>query len=299
VPCYYPLNAWRTSHGVVFRDTIDSQPIKLGCGNCIGCRLSRSYEWASRLVHEKRFHKESSFITLTYDKEHLPPGGSLDVKHFQDFMKRLRKASGYTKLRFFHCGEYGDQFGRPHYHAIIFGRDFLEGATGHQTTPRGDTTWISPDLSKLWPFGFHQVGKVTFESCAYVARYVTKKVTGRRAASHYERFSEYDGECTSIKPEYCTMSRRPGIGALHFHQLSREIYPQDFIVSGGKKMKPPKFYDKLLEKFFPELYLRVKDERECALTLSPVEERSPRRLAVRETVKQAQIGQLTRKYEIG
>ena len=261
--------------------------------------MDRSRQWAVRLMHEKRFHEESSFLTLTYDDDHLPAHGSLNLKHFQDFMKRYRKRLGYKKLRFFHAGEYGEKLGRPHYHAIIFGDSLLEGATDIETTDRGDTTWRSPLLSELWPAGLNRVGRVTFESCAYVARYVTKKVSGNRAAGHYERFSESTGEVYELKPEYCTMSRRPGIGALHFQKFSSEIYPSDEVVSRGFKSKPPKFYDRLLEKSDPDMYERVKDDRECALTISPKFDRTPSRLTVRETVKLAELGQFKRRYEIG
>ena len=299
MPCYHPIDAWHSSRGVAFVETLDSNKIKLPCGRCIGCRLERSRQWALRLVHEKRFHEESAFITLTYDENNLPEGGSLEVKHFQDFMKRLRKRVGSAKLRFFHAGEYGEKKGRPHYHAIIFGASFLEGACDVETTDRGDTTWRSPMLSELWPAGINRVGGVTFESCAYVARYVTKKVYGARALSHYERFSELTGEVFRIRPEYCTMSRRPGIGSLHFDKYSGEIYPADEVISRGHPSKPPKFYDRQLEKCNPALYALVKDNRECALALSPMKDRTPDRLRVREAVKLAQIGHLNRRYEIG
>lgn len=299
MPCYHPLSAWHSASGVSFRPIIDSCPIKLPCGRCIGCRLERSRQWAVRLVHEKRFHEDSAFITLTYDEDHLPEGGSLDVKHFQDFMKRLRRRLGYTKLRFFHAGEYGEKKGRPHYHAIIFGHSFFDGAYEFESSDRGDRTWRSPLLDAVWPSGINRVGEVTFESCAYVARYITKKVTGSLAVRHYERVDERTGECFRLKPEYCTMSRRPGIGAQHFERYAREIYPVDEVISRGVKSKPPRFYDRMLEKHDPVMYSFLKEQRECALELSPKEDRTPRRLADRETVKLAQIGHLTRRYEIG
>lgn len=299
MPCYHPIDAWHNSRGVSFVDTVDSKKIKLPCGRCIGCRLERSRQWAMRLVHEKRFHARSSFITLTYAPEHLPKSGSLDLKHFQDFMKRLRKHEGENKIRFFHAGEYGEKLGRPHYHAVIFGEDFLEGRTDVQSTPRGDTTWCSPVLASLWPFGIHRVGDVSFESCAYVARYVTKKISGAAAPGHYERVDAETGEIFQLKPEYATMSRRPGIGALHLEKYLKEIYPADEVVCRGHPSKPPKFYDKLLEKFDPVAYAEVKDNRECALALSPMKDRTPKRLRVREAVKLAQMGTLSRRYEIG
>ena len=300
MPCYHPIDAWHSSRGVAFVETLDSNKIKLPCGRCIGCRLERSRQWALRLVHEKRFHERSSFITLTYAKEHLPRDGSLDVKHFQDFMKRLRKDLDPQKLRFFHAGEYGEKGGRPHYHAIIFGEDFLDAAPlTVETSDRGDVTWQSERLRRLWSFGRNQVGSVTFESCAYVARYITKKISGAAAPAHYERANPDTGEIFSVKPEYATMSRRPGIGADHFFKYRLEIYPSDEVVCRGHPSKPPKFYDKLLEKSDPVAYAELKDQRECALMLSPMKDRTPDRLRVREAVKLAQIGHLSRRYEIG
>lgn len=299
MPCYHPLKAFRSPKGVSFKLVPDCYAISLPCGQCIGCRLERSRQWAVRLTHELLFHEESAFITLTYDEAHLPEDGSLDVKHFQDFMKRLRKRCGYTKLRFFHAGEYGEKKGRPHYHAIIFGASFTEGALEEEVSPRGDRTWRSPVLSEVWPFGLNRVGKVTFESCAYVARYVTKKVTGKAAKEHYERVDFTDGEITVLKPEYCTMSRRPGIGAQYFEKYFRQAYPRDEVVARARLMKPPKFYDRMLEKCDPELYIEVKDRREYALATCSKVDRSDRRLEERETVKLAQIGTLSRRYEIG
>lgn len=298
MPCYYPIPAWRNANGVYFNNIPDGIPLRISCGRCIGCRLERSRQWALRLVHENRFHQESAFITLTYDQDHLPLDGSLNKKHFQDFMKRLRRRLGSTKLRYFHAGEYGEKLGRPHYHAIIFGTSFRPGVD-EECSDRGDLTWRSELLSEVWPYGLNRVGAVTFESCAYVARYITKKITGPQAQAHYEKVDPFSGEISALQSEYCTMSRRPGIGRAHFDAFRSEIYDRDEVVCRGVPSKPPKFYDKLLEKEFPSEYAIIKDERECALSLSPPENRSPDRLEVREKVKVAQVGHLSRRYEIG
>lgn len=298
MPCFHPISAWRSASGVVFRPTVDASPFQLPCGRCIGCRLEKSRQWALRLTHEARFHDQTSFVTLTYKPEHLPPGGTLVLKDFQDFMKRLRKSCD-KPLRFFHAGEYGERRGRPHYHAIFFGEDFADGAYDVETTDRGDRVWSSPLLDRLWPSGINRVGSLTFESCAYVARYVTKKISGPSARPHYERVDEATGEVFSLKPEYATMSRRPGIGALHAERYLSDIYPSDECVSRGHPSKPPKFYDKVLEKLDPELYALVKDDRECALAVSDKRDRTPRRLDDREFVKLAQLSSLKRRYEIG
>lgn len=305
MPCYHPITAWRCASGVFFKPTPDSSTIQLPCGRCIGCRLERSRQWALRLTHELRFHEDSCFITLTYKPKFLPPGGSLQLSHFQLFMKRLRKDSS-NPIRFFHCGEYGEKLGRPHYHAIIFGRDFRTGVYDSQRSERGDLTWSSTDLDRLWSdpssgecLGMSRIGAVTFESCAYVARYVCKKVTGLAAERHYERFNFFTGEIYSLKPEYATMSRRPGIGFQHFSKYASSIYPLDRVISRGHPSKPPRFYDRCLDKADPLMYLQIKEAREFALTASSKSDKSESRLAVREAVKLAQIGHLSRRYEIG
>lgn len=92
--CYALLSAWKKpGGGITFKkgEAVGLKPIKLPCGQCLGCRLDYSREWAVRCTHESLLHKENSFITLTYDDEHLPEDGGLVKKHWQDFCKRLRK----------------------------------------------------------------------------------------------------------------------------------------------------------------------------------------------------------------
>lgn len=303
MPCYFPIRAYRSPKEVAFYPIPDSSQIQLPCGRCIGCRLERSRQWAVRLVHENRLHECSSFITLTYRDDKLPPGGSLRIKDFQDFMKRFRKDQG-TRLRFFHCGEYGEKRRRPHYHAIIFGESFDDWGDCYdvERAAKGDIdyiTWSSRRLDRLWPFGLNRVGRVTFESCAYVARYVTKKITGPAARVAYDVVDYTTGEVTELAPEYATMSRRPGIGAGHFEKYWKHIYSRDEIAINGKLCKPPRFYDRCLEKKDRIAFLNLKDCRESALMAAPKYDRTDERLAEREVVKQAQIRALRRNYEIG
>ena len=129
--CFHPLQAYKLGNkpngkaSIVFKYPIGVdlvEELKVPCGRCIGCRLERSRQWAIRCLHESKSHEDNCFITLTYDDEHLPRDRSLDVKVFQDFIKRMRKKVG--KFRYFHCGEYGEKEFRPHFHACIFGYDF-------------------------------------------------------------------------------------------------------------------------------------------------------------------------------
>lgn len=211
-------------------------PLILPCGQCIGCLLHRSKQWAIRCVHEAQLHDENCFLTLTYDDLNLPSDGSLHKEHFQKFMKRLRKALFPRKIRFFACGEYGSQLNRPHYHAIIFG--WYPEDKKLFSINRGSMIHVSPMLAKLWPFGFHTVGAVTFESAAYVARYVLKKHTGRDAQMHYD----------GLEPEFVLMSRKPGIARDWIEKFSGDVYPHDYVVIRDNiKCRPPRYYDQIYD----------------------------------------------------
>ncbi|AXH74125.1 MAG: replication initiator protein [Microviridae sp.] len=191
MPCFKPLDAWRDpsnpSGKLIFsynakRCGSPAPDLKVPCGQCVGCRLERSRQWAIRCVHEASLHKKNCFITLTYNDEHLPENSSLDYRVFQLFMKRLRKKYG-DNIRFYMCGEYGENFGRPHFHACLFNHDFSDKKLWK--TVNKMPLFRSAELEELWPFGFSSIGSVTFESAAYVARYIMKKITGEAAEKHY------------------------------------------------------------------------------------------------------------------
>ena len=142
--------------------------MQVPCGRCIACRVSRTREWALRLTHELEECPDASFITLTY--KDLPENASISKREVQLFFKRLRKSSD-KKLRYYACGEYGGRFGRPHYHAIVYG-----------LLPDQETRALVKDT---WGLGLVHVGSVTYDSCRYVAQYIQKKIVGRDAAAEY------------------------------------------------------------------------------------------------------------------
>lgn len=287
--------------GLTFRkEQSTGTKLDVPCGQCIGCRLERSRQWAMRLVHENQMHEQSSFITLTYAPENLPPYGTLVKSHFQDFMKRYRFWQGQNKLRFFHCGEYGENFGRPHYHALIFGHDWTDKKQKF-TTERGDIVYTSDKLLELWGHGIVSTAQVTFESCAYVARYVTKKITGKPATAHYgEIINTETGEISPRRiPEYTTMSRRPGIGKNWYEKFNKDVFPSDEIVIRGKKMKPPRYYTNLFELDRPETYKQIKAQRiAAASTPEKMEHNTWYRLRTREFIQRKTMReQLQRKLK--
>lgn len=201
-------------------------------------------------MHEASLHDRNCVVTLTYDDAHLPADGSLDREAFPRFVRRLRKRG--VRTRYFHCGEYGEAFSRPHYHGCLFGYDF-PGRELVAPSKSGAAQWVSRELDRLWPFGFATIGTLNFESAAYIARYVTKKVTGQRAQEHYERLNPLTGELVQVEAEFATMSRRPGIGHGWLAKYGREVYPSDEVIVRGRAAKPPRYYDKQLseEEFAP------------------------------------------------
>jgi len=315
MPCYKPLRGYRSrsvnssgKRGIVFdvkKGYVDL-PVEVPCGQCIGCRLERSRQWAIRCMHEASLHEDNCFITLTYNNDHLPSDYSLHVEHFQKFMKRLRKKFSNTTIRFFHCGEYGEKTNRPHYHAVIFGFDFPDKK--YFTERQGYRLYTSEILHSatdncLWPFGHCLIGGLTFESAAYVARYCLKKVTGKglhvldgNGLKHYQHLAEDTGEIVDVKPEYVTMSRRSGIGKGWYDLYKTDIYPSDEIIVRGKKMRVPKYYDNLFEIEDPEEMAKIKGRR-MAYGEKMADNNTEERLRVREAVKQKTLDQFLPRHK--
>jgi hypothetical protein len=230
--------------------------IKIPCGKCVGCRLEYSRQWANRCMLELQYHDSAYFCTFTYDDDHVPrtyypdpetgeafPAMTLQKRDFQLLMKRIRKHFPDDQIRFFACGEYGSQTFRPHYHAIIFGLHLSDLIPYKKVREGGEfyTYYNSPSLQECWPYGFVVVGEVTWESCAYTARYVMKKLKGKEAVFY---------ETHNIQPEFTLMSRKPGI-AREYYDTHPDLFDYDKInistPKGGKSFRPPRYFEKLFE----------------------------------------------------
>jgi hypothetical protein len=290
--CYRPLRAYAPASGrdadgkldISWRPMRGYEPISLPCGQCIGCRLERSRQWAMRCVHEAQMYDRNCFVTLTYDDEHLPPDGSLNKRDITLFLKRLRKRYG-AGIRYYQCGEYGELLARPHHHAILFNHDFDDKYLW--SVRDGVRLYRSESLEHLWPYGYSTIGDVTFESAAYVARYVTKKITGKREGEHYR----------GKMPEFATMSRRPGIGRAWLERYKDDVYSYDYVVlRNALKLRPPRYYDKIYDEIDRERMVWIKEKR-AEQAKEYIEESHWQRLETKEEFTERTLKEIPRKYE--
>lgn len=266
-------------------------------------------------MHEAQMHKHNCFVTLTYRPEDMPADGNLDHRHVQLFLKQLRntfnrqphlflqatgpqgqgvgEADGSKAFKYYMCGEYGEQFQRPHYHLCLFGIEFQDkkylrlSSTSHKL-------YISETLKKLWPHGYSSIGAVSFQTAAYIARYVLKKITGTQSKKHYEKIDAHTGEIIKIEKEYNQMSRRPGIGKTWLEKYTTDIYPHGQMIVRGKKTNTPRAYDKWYAQQQPLNAEQLAYARYIE-GLHHRENQTPERLKVREQVQAAQLQQLKRK----
>lgn len=225
------------------------------CGKCVGCRFDYSRQWANRLLCEMTFYPDSSwFLTLTYDNAHLPLNdkgmGILCKRDVQLFFKRLRKVYG-SGIRFYLAGEYGGQTLRPHYHTIVFNLKLnLDDLTFYKNDPQGHSLYISDKLSKIWGNGFVVVGSANWQTSAYVARYVTKKIGSN------ELYSDI-----GLLPPFSLSSRRPGIGYQFFIDHGYKDFYSLSTDDGGRKFPCPDYFLDILEQKDYNKYQEVKERR--------------------------------------
>ncbi len=275
--CYHPVNVKVPLGGAVGRPVLS--PMDVPCGRCLGCRATQARDWSVRIMHERECHDSAWFLTLTYDDERIPENGSLCAQDLQKFFKAVRRDE---KVSYYACGEYGERNERPHYHAVLFGADFLDKYS--HLNRRGRDVWRSPALESYWDHGISEFGTVTAASAAYVAGYVRKKVSKKVFPDHYNRVDPVTGELVELEPEFSRMSLKPAIGRRWIEKYWADVYPRDFVLIDGKEFKPPRYYDKWMMENHPEIMIDVKERRYDA-----IEEVSNYTMAAREAIHQSRV----------
>jgi hypothetical protein len=318
--CYRPLRGWKSAepnangkYPIVFSAKKCYSDLRISmvlpCGQCSGCRLERSRQWALRCVHELKCHDSGCFVTLTFNDAALVKRGhsSLAVRDVQLFMKRVRKRFG-SGIKFLASGEYGDDYGRPHYHVLLFGANFDADKRYWKMSKSGEKLYTSKRLEKLWsdpatslPYGYTSVGALTFQSAAYVARYCMKKQVGKLPCNGVYSMSVADldyrtGRVTPRRSEFGVMSKE--LGFEWFKRYWREWYRSDSVVFDGREQGIPRYYDRKLEQIDPALLETIKRERVKRAEKYSVDN-TDRRLRVRETVTDARLTRLFHGVSVG
>lgn len=177
------------------------------CGKCESCLVRRTNEWSFRLFQERKNSKSCYFVTLTYDELNVPRNPitgelMLNKRDCQLFIKRLRKYYG-NGIRYFLASEYGENFGRPHYHMLIFNLPIDE------TKPDWKAK-LSLNLFSIWNKGGVDVDVAVDGRIIYCAKYMLSTL-------------DNDAWLTRPKPFILT-SRKPGLGANFFEDLAEQRY---------------------------------------------------------------------------
>lgn len=257
----------------------------VACGQCISCHLNYSRDKATQMMLETSMYPEEEvwFCTWTYNDEHLPhystkyllpnsnewkkvTGISLDKRNMQLLNKRKRWHYRQYNPHSVYCGEYGSKTNRPHAHSIEWGLPLnLARLEKFSVNEWGDPIWRCKELEEIWvdedgnPLGNVMVGRVTWETCGYVARYTLKKALGK-TKEDYKKWYQMQGK----RPEYIVWSN--GIGKEYFEQYKDKIYQTDSVPIVNKKtgqvVKPPKYYDRIIEKIDPELHKTITEKRQ-------------------------------------
>lgn len=293
MPCYQPLQGWYSCDGdtkgaVIFARQPGRMYIEtaLPCGKCIGCRMEQARQWAIRCMHEAEDHENNCMVTLTYDEQNVPADGSLQPMELQLWLKRLRKKFP-SRIRYFACGEYGDQYHRPHYHCLLFGIDFDDSI---EYNPNSGLPSVS-ELQETWTNGYVKVSPFTYESAAYVARYVIKKQKSE---------DSYLDKTTGVirSPEFTRMSRMPGIGCRWLQQNYADTYKDDTVIfARGQVTRPPRYYDKKFEQGPGAGTIQDIKKKRIEESFKRRSDSTPEKLRVREIVAKARLAQLKRGYE--
>jgi len=282
MPCFSPLEGFKdpVNGGLIFDRNKGIQKMAVACGQCLGCRIDHRTMWAIRIVHESYLHLDShgnSWLTLTYREPHdctaeqyaaghyVPRDYSLNPEHVSKFIRRLRKQNPDHKIRYFYCGEYGDENQRPHYHVCLFNHQFNDRVLWKDD--EGIYTYTSPSLEKLWPYGFSTTAELNFETASYTAGYCFKKITGKRAEDHYLRCDEY-GVAYWLQPEFTRMStgrgKPSGLGAKYYEKFKDDIFPADEtpVPGHGTVQLVPRYYQDVFAKTDPDTLELVKQQRQ-------------------------------------
>lgn len=259
-PRYQEVQVQDVSYDI---DTVD-----IPCGKCDLCLVNRRYSNALRIMLEaESWPGKTYFITLTFDDEHLGDG-ELDHNEWSQFIKDFRakfcqaqycdirkrkdyygkiRSVTFKQIKQVMCGEYGDQFGRKHFHGIIFNHEFTDIVPTGTFSKKGNPLHTSASLASVWKKGFVELEEVTFDLALYVGAYVTDKALDDapdfgRSKKQYGRFGR-------------------GIGLSWISKYWRDVLSAGKIITFDAEYPIPRYFLKKIQEFQPEKYAEWHSKR--------------------------------------
>lgn len=276
--CYSP---WFKSAG--------GQTRQISCGQCLGCKLEYSRQYAVRCMHEAKLYSENCFITLTYKDAPL----SLSKRDCQLFLKRLRERFPGSRIRYYLGGEYAPETRRPHYHACLFNFNFPDRVYFKRS---GEfKLYTSELLASVWTHGFSTVADFSFETAAYCSRYVVDKVSCPDAPNFYENINLETGEVTQIEREFSLMSRRRGLGFGWINTFSGDVSGDGKVVVNGREVRAPRYYDKVIKDLDDVKAFKIGKARQAVLSEKYIFDNDNARLEAKRAVARAKGALFKRK----
>lgn len=213
------------------------------CGKCVYCKKRRASAWSFRLQHHLRKNPLASFVTLTYNTDHVPITDkrrmSLNSDDIKNFFKRLRQIQKRKdeklfekniitkyygkKINYYLAGEYGSLYSRPHYHIILF----------NCSPDAVIKAWVNPETKK--PYGTLYFGNVSAASIGYTLKYISKDAKVPQYKGD-DRVPEFQRMSKGIGLDYITPNR------IHWHlsDLYDRCYGQ--LPDSDIKVSLPRYY---------------------------------------------------------
>lgn len=235
----------------------DYRKMQVPCGHCDGCMKDKVNDLFVRLYFEwiRCVDAKNGSVwlgTLTYEDSQLPRTEDgvpcFDKRHVQLFFKRLRKRSD-LKFKVFYVTEYGGEFGRPHYHFILFVEDFLSSDSNkfrllqwvaESWTKIEDRNYNMSSMNNIGLFNMQRVDvKPVYDSkgLRYVSKYIAKQFGT-------EDFLKLDLEGWQSFFYQCSV----GLGDCILEYANRDMWQKGYIECDGYKYRIPSYYKLKMER---------------------------------------------------
>lgn len=217
------------------------------------------------MLEAESWPEATYFITLTFDNEHHQ-NPELDHGEWAQFMKDFRRvfceakycnirdrggrnhgrvySKTFKKIKQVMSAEYGDTFGRKHFHGIIFNHSFADVRDTGYVSQKGNKIYTSDALRSVWKKGNVQVEEITFDLALYVGSYITDPLEG-------------DPNFGFRKSQYGRLGK--GIGEAWIRKNWRHVLAAGKIITLKAEYPIPRYFLRKIQQWYPEEFKKYRD----------------------------------------